>query len=320
MAPVDPRAFIVGCPWSGTSLLATLLDRHPQVAVPPETFFFRDLLPGIRAHGRAPSAEQLLQRAGRHPVFRDLGITATAVAAAMDAADPNGERALLRGMLAAYAASRGKQLAVEKSPVHLFYTPLILEWYPKTRIVCLLRDGRDVALSLTRVPWGGRSLRWHCAEWNSYCRSARAYAHRFADRFLLVRFEDLVAEPERILAGVDRFLDLPFAPRQLDPAVETGSILDAERPWKEKARSRADPERAGAWKVTATPGQRRIMQAAMGPLLVASGYEPDAEIRTRWLAPLDAAAALGYDALFAFRQQCYRPAVHAAARRFIRRL
>ena len=30
---------IVGCPRSGTSLLAVMLDSHPQVAVPPETAF-----------------------------------------------------------------------------------------------------------------------------------------------------------------------------------------------------------------------------------------------------------------------------------------
>ena len=38
--PTDPpSAFIIGCPRSGTTLLRAMLDSHPRVAVPPESYF-----------------------------------------------------------------------------------------------------------------------------------------------------------------------------------------------------------------------------------------------------------------------------------------
>src|SRR4051812_31229152 len=35
--------FLIGCPRSGTTLLRMILDSHPNVACPPESFFLLDL-------------------------------------------------------------------------------------------------------------------------------------------------------------------------------------------------------------------------------------------------------------------------------------
>ncbi|MBI3838011.1 MAG: sulfotransferase, partial [Planctomycetia bacterium] len=34
--------FLIGCPRSGTTLLRVMLDSHPHLASPPETFFLLD--------------------------------------------------------------------------------------------------------------------------------------------------------------------------------------------------------------------------------------------------------------------------------------
>ncbi len=38
-APLSVFPFVVGCPRSGTTLLQTMLDCHPDLAVPPESHF-----------------------------------------------------------------------------------------------------------------------------------------------------------------------------------------------------------------------------------------------------------------------------------------
>ena len=38
-----PMPVVVGCPRSGTTLLAVMLDSHPQIAMPPETAFLPEL-------------------------------------------------------------------------------------------------------------------------------------------------------------------------------------------------------------------------------------------------------------------------------------
>lgn len=308
---MDP-CFIVGCHRSGTTLAAAILDRHPQIAVPPETWFCRGVLPrylAARPQTRAAAVEVFL----RGPTGADLGLSAAEILARLDNPSPP---SLFRAVLAAYAAKSGKSLAVEKTPVHLFYTPLLSRWYPKARFISVIRDGRDVALSWLRVPWGSGTLAGRCLAWDEAMRETEGHLRRLEGRYMPVRFETLLRDPEGTVKAIDEFLGLDYDPRQLLPRA-TGAILPHERPWKGKAAEALDPSRVGAWRKAATLEERRIMQALMWPYLWHFGYERDREVgllpepAVLRLAPFSFAAhrvmrsprflALAHSAYLAFR-------------------
>ena len=162
-APFEP-VFVVGARRSGTTLLATLLDRHSRLAVPPETHFFghfrrcigRDL--GATQHQDLVN-EFLTNRRARDMKLDPAGLLSRFSQYPADLAH------LLRASLEEYAGAMGKPRAGEKTPGHLEFVPAILEWFPRARVICIVRDGRAAVLSTARLGWRdgdivGLSLMW----------------------------------------------------------------------------------------------------------------------------------------------------------------
>ncbi len=261
--------FIVGCPRSGTTLLAAMLDRHSLIAVPPETLFFRDILP--RLPRGATLHETLVTGFMNGQTTAHLHLERDVLEARFRRYAPDAPH-LLRAVLEEYAARQGKLRPAEKTPVHLHYVPLILRWYPRAKVICLVRDGRDVALSMMRVPWAHDDLRLHSLMWNECARLALRFEKQFPDRFLRLPFEALVNFPVESLQAVDSFVGVPFEARQLDISIETAVVPEWENDWKAKAKSAPDAARGGAWKRAATPSQKCLMNAAMRRFLRRLGY------------------------------------------------
>src|SRR4051794_15140062 len=113
------NGFIVGCPRSGTTLLATIVDRHSAVCVPPETNFGwfvdknvdletnRELLP--------PTHDEFLTRLNKSPRFVDLHLPQEQFVAAFKRGEATFRNAF-DSMLTVYAHENRKQFCVEKTP------------------------------------------------------------------------------------------------------------------------------------------------------------------------------------------------------------
>src|SRR6266852_1380392 len=137
------KFFIVGCPRSGTTMVQQALNRHSQIVIPPETKFFFSFC----GHSR----ERQLRHLKR--LNEDLNISMPAPATRVRSVADG--RAFYEAMERQYVARLQKTDAVyfgEKTPEHTSHLPRIREMFPQAKILVLYRDGRDVALSLTRVP------------------------------------------------------------------------------------------------------------------------------------------------------------------------
>lgn len=268
-APEDfAPVFIVGFPRSGTTLLATMLSRHSQIAVPPETRFMEEVVDGCR------DPAGMLARLAESRRCRDLGLDIDHVAARF-AGSPPSYGSLFRAVLEAYAAGQGKEIVAEKSPIHLLHVPTLAAWFPKARFLLVVRDGRDCVLSLLKAPWAHDNLVRHCAEWRRRMEQARGFLKSPALSIHLIRYEDLIRGPERELQGVMRFLDLPYEGAQLVPSGPSTAVPEWESAWKDKAQGQPDPTRAGAWKRDAAPKTVAKMESVMREELLAWGYEVD---------------------------------------------
>lgn len=310
--PGQPFApiFVVGCVRSGTTLLAAILDRHSQLAVPPETWFCRGVLPRLiaaRARGHRDYVDLFLANIHGAELELERGELLRRFAAY-----PCDPPHLLRAALECYASRRGKRRMGEKTPGHLYSAQLVLRWYPAARMVCVVRDGRDVALSLLKVPWSHSRLRAHCVAWNGAARRAIHLESAFPTRFMTIRFEDLVAAPEESVRRIDTFAGIEFEPGQLDPTIPTGVVPDRERPWKENALRAIDPARAGAWRQLASKEQQCEMHRVMSRMLDLFGYDVPSAPRTPvWRVGFDAVRNTGDRILFDFQEALRAPWIHA---------
>jgi hypothetical protein len=116
-----------------------------------------------------------------------------------------------------YMRARGKVRWVEKSPVYTLHLELIEEMYPDAQYIHLVRDARDVVAS-TKDRWGWRpALGTALRKWPLYVTTARDFGRKVGrERYLELRYEDLVAEPEKKAREVLEFLGEPWDPAVLE--------------------------------------------------------------------------------------------------------
>ena len=109
------------------------------------------------------------------------------------------------------ARQQGKIALIEKTPRHVQKLELIRNTVPRAKFIIPVRDGRDVAASVrTRIGTAEAGVtRW--IENNRYVLPERGKPD-----VLIYRHEDLVADPERLLRRICRFLRLNYDPRMLD--------------------------------------------------------------------------------------------------------
>lgn len=268
--------FIVGCQRSGTTALAVMFDRHSAIAIPSETQFFVSFVPGDERKRLALAHEQLLTRACDDFYIRQAGLRYEDTFARFEKYPPTYSN-LFRALLESHAAKFGKRRAGEKTCDHLLVTDRILRSFPESRVICIIRDGRDVVRSISAA-WGLRRWTFLCRQWNAFARLARDLQRRLpADRFTMVRYTDLMRHPDREMRRLCEFIGEDFEPAQIETGGGAATVPADEVAWKGKAKEGPDPSRVEAWRRC----EDRVLVAKlnfyMGPMLREWGY-PDTEV------------------------------------------
>ncbi len=275
--------FVVGCQRSGTTALAVMLDRHSRIAMMPETQFFHSFITQDRASGKPMTHEAMVERVLVYPSIEEANLRYDEVLAVFRRYEPTYPM-LLRSLMEAYQVRHGKVRAAEKSCNHLFHAEKLLKLYPGAKIICILRDGRDVCRSLRNVPWA-KHLSWQALgrKWNWFTReSLRMQRVLSPTDFTIVRYEDLMRNPEAELRRICTFLGEAFEPSQLEEGTGTDVIPTYEQDWKGKAKTRPDANRAEAWRRNETPEQVALWNFYMGPMLRACGYQDTKVVGVSW--------------------------------------
>ena len=279
--------FIIGVARSGTTLLRLMLDAHPDLAIPHETHFIPAAL-ALEASGPA-RREAFHELLTTYPTWKDLATPADALWQALLDVEPFSVAEGLRQFYRLYARRRGKHRFGDKTPPYSLHWADIRRALPEARAVHIVRDGRDVALSL-RPLWfsPGQDMETLARQWTSQIAEARRQGG-IAGGYLEVRYESLVTDPEGELKRICRHLELPFhramlqyhrsARSRLDEAESryapdgTLIISKEERLHMQRLTSRP-PERARIerWRGEMTPEERRAYEQIAGPLLEELGY------------------------------------------------
>ncbi|MDQ3931433.1 MAG: sulfotransferase [Actinomycetota bacterium] len=247
-----PDFLIVGTPRSGTTLLQRLACELPGVSVPPETHFFVLFAPGLLNRRRFPldraALWQELQRYEALETSRELDLDLQAVLDDLEGSCDSVVElfgALVRH-LAGPAGVRG-----EKTPGHLRWWRPLTRALPQLKVIALVRDPRAVVASNLAVPWGMKRPALLAEMWrHDQSLLGQARVELGPDRCLVLRYEDVVAEPEatrNLLAG---FLNVGRQSGQADtpPATPPTRFVHSWEWWKQGVFGPVSTERVGAWR------------------------------------------------------------------------
>ena len=277
MSAAQPPVFIVGVHRSGTTLLRYMLNSSPRIFIPPESDFiprfFRQrptkelsekriasILNTIFAHYRFAKEWQ-----GDPPLIQSF-------TQQMNGRTPE---AFLDTLYRSYAAQYGAARWGDKTPIYASYVDLIHQIFPKAQFVHIIRDGRDVALSMLDK-WGKREIHidiyFAARNWVRRIRQAQASGARLgSDLYYELRYEALVENPEAELHPLCKFLGEPFFSDMARPHL-LGRAHVKEGDFHAPLRRPPSTTRIGRWKQEMSIEDQRLVQRLAGELLTELGY------------------------------------------------
>ena len=293
--PFDQRAcFIAGQAKSGTTLLAALLDGHPELLVlPQETAYFPTVLRKFRARGRRAQFEYLTEESfsrvlfGGEPKWREheyknfpqQKFLATFERTAFDPA--NARRDLLALMAESYAETIGVPLDrikrwVEKTPANRNHFNEIFSRFPSAKLLVTLRDPRAILSTQIELEKTRKTKRFSVyyviAHWRVAAKLARRV--RAGDvPGLFVQFERLVSEPANAMQEVCDYLEINFDPEVILKPTKIGE------PWggnsaAQIAFSQVSAEPASRWEKESNEEEIGWVEWHCRDLMPEFGYEP----------------------------------------------
>jgi hypothetical protein len=264
-----------------------MLDRNSQLAVPDESFFVPLL---ADRHVARVDADEFLDDLRRLKTVREWGVPLDKVRARLR------DRAPIARAIAAiyevYAEQHGKPRWGDKTPMYMRHLVLLRRLFPGAQYVHLIRDGRDAALSFLSLPKGIAFETWahprnpagFAALWRTEVAAARRLGRRVGTRrYLEVRYEDLVDDPERVLQAICSFAGLPYEVSM----TEYGGSESEERQHQQSLKRPLTP-RLRDWRAEMAPQDVAAFEGVAGDLLHDLGYEvsggPDLRGRARRVA------------------------------------
>jgi hypothetical protein len=300
-----PPLLVLGVRRSGTTLLRVMLDRGPELAVPDESYFVPQL---AGRHGRAVDVAAFVDDLRRLPALREWEVPLGEVEARLRPRMPLGEA--IAAVYEVYAARHGKPRWGDKTPMYMQHLRLLERLFPDAQYVHLIRDGRDAALSFLAMPPGIVTRTWahptgvagFACQWRTEVEAARRLGRQAGPgRYLEVRYERLVAEPEEELRRICDFAGLAFDPAMLDYHAR----VDVSAKPHQQSLTRPPTPGLRDWRSQMPPAGVAAFEAVAGDTLHALGYE--AAGRT---TPAGSARRLTY----AWRAAAWRSAAAALRR------
>jgi hypothetical protein len=213
--------------------------------------------------------------------FRVSGLEAAEIEAKV-MAECHGASDFLRIVMEEVARKQQVNRWIDSTPTNVPHMLRIHKDFPDAQFVHIIRDGRDVALSLDKrfwsrpLPWDGKkSLLAAGLYWEWIVRKGRQLGAMLGPSYTEVRYEELVQRPRETLAVIGSFLqqDLNYERIQL---ASIGSVKTPLTSFSEDLKEgKFSP--IGRWKDKFPPDQLNEFERLVGAYLQELGYCLSAE-------------------------------------------
>lgn len=283
-----PPFFIVGSDRSGTTMLRLMLDRAASgPAIPPETMFITDFRnvwhgSGLQEHD---AAKEFTRSVWAHPRVQLWGIDGEPDMPLEGLTHREAFRWAVEQPFLAYMRREGKTWWADKTPPNIDHIDLLREVFHGARFVELVRDGRDVTLSMMGMPWGDNNV-WTCARRWAHCiQEGDRQRKALPDAMIQVRYEDLVTQPREQLMRISTFLAITYDDDMLSvEKTDVGKLQHQD--WFSNLWKGINTNAMEKWRTNMSIRDQRVFLAAAAPELRLLGYDT---------AGLEAASISGFD-------------------------
>lgn len=269
--------FVIGASRSGTTMFRLMLNAHSRILIPGETWFLSDLMDTLPR--RDPLTTEQVDTAHRlitsHWRWKEWGIADERLRRAYGELAAPRLADLVRTLYALALEGTSKARWGDKTPGYVTEVHRLHELLPEARFLHLIRDGRDVCLSLKKTGWRGEST-WEIARyWGAEVGRGLAEGRALpAGRYMEISYEALVLETERVLHDVCDFLGETFEEGMLSfYETATENIPDRAEGHLKKTRRPPRPTDVQRWKRELEPRKTMVFEAFAGSTLEDAGYE-----------------------------------------------
>lgn len=290
---LDAPLFVLGSPRSGTSLLRLMLTSHPQLVIPPECGFILWLAPEFGAWDERSCDDgairgRFLSALGAARKFNTWGLSTAAVDDEIRAVRPKTYAELCAAVVRAYRRKQEKSASIwgDKNNYYVRHVAELFALYPRGRFLHIVRDVRDVACSYREVMEADFSSPFSpnlptdidaiADVWTKdVSRLVSDFEHIPQARKATIRYEDVVADPARVLDGICRWLSVPYCDEMLDfHARNRARGLEPEETmgWKAKTLLPIDRESVGRYRQRLSRTEADQLARRAAPWLERLGY------------------------------------------------
>lgn len=261
-------------------MLQFRLRKHPRISLPTgESHFIIPLYKNQQEFGDLSQVDNI--RAVLHamhkknPGFMEgdlhgMRFDPDELAAELHAAGRHTLPAIISGLFEKNAQGEGKVRWGDKTPYYVMHIPKLLEWFPDAQFIHLVRDGRDVALSLfgRKHDFSVYNAYFAAEYWESYIEKGRAAGSQLSsDQYIEVHYEDLLSKPDKTFKTICTFLGEEFSEKMFEiaPVKDPGATPLVHESLK--------AENIDKWRKEMRPAEIRAFESVAGNTLRTLGYE-----------------------------------------------
>jgi hypothetical protein len=269
--------FVLGCGRSGTKLLYhTLLSAGGFAVYHAESNAFNLLGLRFGSLERRENRRDLLDHWLRSMLFYRSGLNREEIEPRILEECRNAGD-FLRILMETIARKQGVERWAECTPLHLLYLPVIKKLLPDALIVHIIRDGRDVAVSLDRIGWikpfswdRKRKLLAPAIFWKWIVSKGREYGRTMGGDYLEVHYEDVVEKPRETLARIGAFIDHDLDYDRIQQNAQ-GSMVDPNSSFRGDGQEK-ESNPVGRWKTVLSADEVAQVERLIGDELQETGY------------------------------------------------
>ena len=178
-------------------------------------------------------------------------------------------RDIITGLFEKNAAGEHKPRWGDKTPYYVLHIPKLLEWWPDAQIIHIVRDGRDVALSMFARRHDFRAYNtYHVArEWERYVETGSQQGRLLpTSQYLELRYEDMLGDQKSTVQTICAFLGEAYSDDLLayKKSGEAGKTPLLQQPIQKSNQDK--------WRHDMTSWQIRVFESGAGDTLRHFGY------------------------------------------------
>lgn len=283
--------FVVGADRSGTTMLRLMLNEHPRLHVPRESWFLIPLMNALSLDRELSplEVETALRLITSHSRWQDWEVRDDELRRCVHGLEQPRLGDVVEAVFLLSAGRAGKQRWGDKTPEYVQEIDRLHQLFPDARFIHLIRDGRDVCRSLMKYQFRAEGLRDNARYWAHYVTAGMTSGRRLpTPLYTEVSYERLVLQTEAVLQELCRFLDVAYDPSMLHfHSHASENIAPWEQTIHRKTMRAPEPSDVGRWKKEMRALDVLRFEAIAGRTMDAAGQP----LRYRgWLRPLPAMA------------------------------